>query len=143
MRDAGALAGAVTGVLTTPLDVIKTRLMTQGNKGTYSSVWDCAHKIWTKEGPNAFLRVRVASNRLSTERTSSLASVTHQHAWIPVTKQSRMLKSSAWPCCTQGWQPRVIWIGLGGCVFFTALEESKKLYLPKQSTTFVHDDSLK
>lgn len=31
----------------------------------------------------------------------------------------------------QGWQPRVIWIGLGGCVFFTALEEAKKLYLPK------------
>lgn len=33
----------------------------------------------------------------------------------------------------QGWQPRVIWIGLGGCVFFTALEEAKKLYLPKEA----------
>jgi solute carrier family 25 (mitochondrial S-adenosylmethionine transporter), member 26 len=31
----------------------------------------------------------------------------------------------------QGWQPRVIWIGLGGMVFFTALEEAKKLYQPK------------
>lgn len=33
----------------------------------------------------------------------------------------------------QGWQPRIIWIGLGGCVFFTALEEAKKLYLPKEA----------
>ena len=33
----------------------------------------------------------------------------------------------------QGWQPRVIWIGLGGCVFFTALEEAKKFYLPKSA----------
>ena len=31
----------------------------------------------------------------------------------------------------QGWQPRVIWIGLGGCVFFTALEKAKVLYLPE------------
>ena len=31
----------------------------------------------------------------------------------------------------QGWQPRVMWIGLGGCVFFTALEEAKKLYAAK------------
>jgi len=33
----------------------------------------------------------------------------------------------------QGWQPRIIWIGLGGCVFFTALEEAKKMYLPKDA----------
>jgi hypothetical protein len=33
----------------------------------------------------------------------------------------------------QGWQPRIIWIGLGGCVFFTALEEAKKFYLPKDA----------
>jgi len=38
---------------------------------------------------------------------------------------------SAW-YVLQGWQPRVIWIGLGGCVFFTALEEAKKFYAPKQ-----------
>ena len=31
----------------------------------------------------------------------------------------------------QGWEPRVLWIGIGGCVFFTALEEAKKLYLPR------------
>ena len=32
----------------------------------------------------------------------------------------------------QGWQPRVTWIALGGCVFFTALEEAKKLYAPQK-----------
>lgn len=82
----GAIAGAVTGVATTPLDVIKTRLMTQGSKRTYSGVFDCARKIGEQEGYATFL---------------------------------------------QGWQPRVIWIGLGGCVFFTALEEAKKFYAPK------------
>ncbi len=53
----GAIAGAVTGVVTTPLDVIKTRLMTQGSNKTYSGVLDCAHKIWTQEGSAAFLKV--------------------------------------------------------------------------------------
>ena len=37
------------------------------------------------------------------------------------------------PCLdSQGWEPRVLWIGIGGCVFFTALEEAKKLYLPRR-----------
>ena len=31
----------------------------------------------------------------------------------------------------RGWEPRVIWIGVGGSVFFTVLEASKKLYAPK------------
>ncbi|KAL3152426.1 hypothetical protein ABBQ32_001477 [Trebouxia sp. C0010 RCD-2024] len=82
----GALAGSITGVATTPLDVIKTRLMTQGSKRTYTNVFDCASKIAQQEGYATFL---------------------------------------------QGWQPRVVWIGLGGCVFFTALEEAKKFYAPK------------
>lgn len=34
-------------------------------------------------------------------------------------------------CDPQGWEPRVLWISIGGCVFFTALEEAKKLYAPK------------
>jgi hypothetical protein len=55
----GAIAGAVTGVVTTPLDVIKTRLMTQGSTKTYSGVFDCANKIWTQEGSAAFLKVGV------------------------------------------------------------------------------------
>jgi solute carrier family 25 S-adenosylmethionine transporter 26 len=83
----GAIAGAVTGVATTPLDVVKTRLMTQGTSQRYKNVVDCFSKIIKEEGASTLL---------------------------------------------QGWQPRVIWIGLGGMVFFTALEEAKKLYAPKQ-----------
>ena len=53
----GAIAGAATGVATTPLDVIKTRLMTQGNKGTYKGVIDCAQKVAQQEGTAAFFKV--------------------------------------------------------------------------------------
>ena len=53
----GALAGSITGVATTPLDVIKTRLMTQGSKRTYTSVFDCASKIAREEGYATFLQV--------------------------------------------------------------------------------------
>ena len=54
---AGAAAGAVTGVLTTPFDVLKTRLMTQGSSGTYKHVGDCAAKIWREEGWRTFFKV--------------------------------------------------------------------------------------
>ena len=82
----GAAAGAVTGLVTTPLDVLKTRLMIQGGTGQYKNVFDCASQIIRQEGAGALLR---------------------------------------------GWQPRVIWIGVGGSVFFTVLEQAKKLYAPK------------
>lgn len=79
----GAAAGAVTGVVTTPLDVLKTRLMTQGAGGKYKGVVDCARRIAAEEGVRTLFA---------------------------------------------GWQPRVLWIGLGGCVFFSALEAAKKAY---------------
>ena len=34
----------------------------------------------------------------------------------------------------RGWQPRVTWIAIGGCIFFTALEQSKKLLVPADPT---------
>lgn len=82
----GALAGAATGLLTTPLDVLKTRMMIDGARGRYAGVLDCAKQIVRQEGGRAFLR---------------------------------------------GWQPRVLWIGVGGSIFFTALETSKKLFAPR------------
>eukprot|EP00892_Ulva_mutabilis_P001191 jgi/Ulvmu1/11072/UM007_0254.1 len=83
----GAIAGAVTGFTTTPLDVLKTRLMTQGSGAArvYDNVWHCALKVYREEGVSAFLR---------------------------------------------GWQPRVTWIAIGGCIFFTALEQAKKYLVP-------------
>lgn len=76
-----------TGFTTTPLDVLKTRLMTQGSGAArvYDNVWHCAVKVYREEGVAAFLR---------------------------------------------GWQPRVTWIAIGGCIFFTALEQAKKVLVP-------------
>lgn len=53
----GAVAGAVTGLVTTPLDVIKTRLMIQGANKTYKGVVDCATQIARQEGTGALFRV--------------------------------------------------------------------------------------
>lgn len=90
----GAAAGALTGVVTTPLDVLKTRLMTQGTVGgKYSGVVDCARQIARDEGVGALFR---------------------------------------------GWEPRVLWIGLGGCVFFSALEAAKKAYAPDEEAWAAH-----
>eukprot|EP00249_Psilotum_nudum_P004169 c17713_g1_i1 orf=478-1431(-) len=78
----GAFAGAISGAVTTPLDVIKTRLMVQGMKGQYKGVFDCVSKIAHEEGALAFLK---------------------------------------------GIGPRVLWIGIGGSIFFAVLEKSKWL----------------
>ena len=52
----GALAGSFTGVVTTPLDVVKTRLMTQGLKAQYAGVFDCMGKIARSEGIGALFK---------------------------------------------------------------------------------------
>jgi hypothetical protein len=72
----GAMAGTMSAFVTNPLDVITCRLMTQrmesaslgpgapvhpfsgqgyGSRGSgvvyrYAGIWDCAHKIWMREG---------------------------------------------------------------------------------------------
>ncbi|KAF6255593.1 mitochondrial carrier domain-containing protein [Scenedesmus sp. NREL 46B-D3] len=81
----GAIAGGFTGIVTTPLDVLKTRLMTQGTSGRYKNLVDATIQIARTEGLGAFM---------------------------------------------SGWQPRLMWISLGGFVFFPALEAAKKLYSP-------------
>uniref|UniRef100_K7G0C4 Mitochondrial glutamate carrier 2 n=1 Tax=Pelodiscus sinensis TaxID=13735 RepID=K7G0C4_PELSI len=55
----GCVAGCVAAVAVTPLDVLKTRIQTL-KKGlgedTYNGIIDCARKIWTHEGPAAFMK---------------------------------------------------------------------------------------
>ena len=48
--------GAPAASLTTPADVIKTRLQVVAREGqtTYNGVIDCARKIWKEEGGKAF-----------------------------------------------------------------------------------------
>lgn len=80
-----ACSSCAAGIVTTPLDVLKTRLMTQGTTGRYKNLIDATVQIARTEGMGAFM---------------------------------------------SGWQPRLIWISLGGFVFFPALEAAKKLYSP-------------
>ena len=50
----GAAAGGLGSLLTTPMDVIKTRMMT-GNAGRYSSVLDAIRIMYKEEGLGCFL----------------------------------------------------------------------------------------
>ncbi|KAG6605287.1 S-adenosylmethionine carrier 1, chloroplastic/mitochondrial, partial [Cucurbita argyrosperma subsp. sororia] len=85
----GAFAGALTGAITTPLDVIKTRLMVQGSANQYKGIIDCVQTIVREEGPPALLK---------------------------------------------GIGPRVLWIGIGGSIFFSVLESAKRLLAERRPT---------
>lgn len=84
----GAIAGSITGALTTPLDVMKTRLMIQGQANQYRGFIDCAQTIMREEGAGAFLK---------------------------------------------GIEPRVLWIGIGGSIFFGVLEKTKSILAERNS----------
>jgi len=55
---AGALAGACASAITNPLDVVKTRLQTQGERGArrYRGMIHAMKHIWYEEGSMGFLR---------------------------------------------------------------------------------------
>ncbi|ERN06479.1 S-adenosylmethionine carrier 1, chloroplastic/mitochondrial isoform X1 [Amborella trichopoda] len=53
----GGLAGGVSAYLTTPLDVIKTRLQVQGSSPVRYKGWsDAVRRIWLMEGAKGFFR---------------------------------------------------------------------------------------
>ncbi|KAF8097595.1 hypothetical protein N665_0285s0026 [Sinapis alba] len=52
----GGLAGGLSAYLTTPLDVLKTRLQVQGTTIKYKGWLDEVGQIWRKEGPEFFFR---------------------------------------------------------------------------------------
>ena len=58
MLTAGAIAGMPAAYLTTPCDVIKTRLQVEARKGeaTYTGLRHAAKTIWKEEGFKAFFK---------------------------------------------------------------------------------------
>lgn len=52
----GGLAGGLSAYLTTPLDVVKTRLQVQGSTIRYKSWADAVHIIWKTEGLRGMFR---------------------------------------------------------------------------------------
>ncbi|TKY87655.1 hypothetical protein EX895_003236 [Sporisorium graminicola] len=62
MLASAAIAGMPAAFLTTPADVIKTRLQVEARKGqaTYKGIVDCATKIMAEEGPRAFFKGSLA-----------------------------------------------------------------------------------
>lgn len=58
LLSAGAIAGMPAAYLTTPCDVIKTRLQVEARKGEtgYKSLRHCAQTIWKEEGFKAFFK---------------------------------------------------------------------------------------
>ncbi|CAH8274020.1 unnamed protein product [Arabidopsis lyrata] len=79
---------ALTGAVTTPLDVIKTRLM--GSAKQYQRIVDCVQTIVREEGVPALLK---------------------------------------------GIGPRVLWIGIGGSIFFGVLESTKRTLAQRRPNT--------
>lgn len=58
MLTAGAIAGMPAAYLTTPCDVIKTRLQVEARKGeaTYNGLRHCAKMVYQQEGFKAFFK---------------------------------------------------------------------------------------
>lgn len=54
----GAVAGTITAATTTPLDVIRTRMMSQasGSSALYKNAIDCVVKTVSREGPTALFK---------------------------------------------------------------------------------------
>ena len=80
----GSISGGFAAALTTPLDVIKTRLMLGEDK----------HGIKYKNAADVF---------------------------------GRVMREEGWKTLFSGIQPRVMWISIGGFVFFGAFEEYRSL----------------
>jgi len=82
----GALAGGITGALTTPFDTVRARTMNEAGEAQKSSqgLMGATQKIIDEEG---------------------------------------------WGALFAGVQPRVVWLSLGGTVFFSTLEAAKKIFM--------------
>ena len=102
----GSVGGAIAAAATTPLDVVKTRLMLGADKHgvKYLSAWDVARRVASSEGYWTFFNgVQVSERMRASHQTLN-------------TNPLNFIKNA---------QPRVMWITIGGFVFFGAYEGAK------------------
>lgn len=84
---AGAIAGMPAAYLTTPCDVIKTRLQVEARKGDvgYTGLRHCASSIWKDEGFGAFFKGGPARIlRSSPQFGFTLAAYEVLQKWLPM-----------------------------------------------------------
>lgn len=84
---AGAIAGMPAAYLTTPCDVIKTRLQVEARKGdtTYTSLRHCAATVYREEGFKAFFKGGPARIlRSSPQFGFTLAAYEVLQKWLPM-----------------------------------------------------------
>eukprot|EP01017_Pseudomicrothorax_dubius_P022462 TRINITY_DN2431_c0_g1_i2.p1 TRINITY_DN2431_c0_g1~~TRINITY_DN2431_c0_g1_i2.p1 ORF type:complete len:281 (+),score=43.10 TRINITY_DN2431_c0_g1_i2:127-969(+) len=79
----GCIAASIAALVTTPLDVIKTRLMTQ-KSGYYKNVFDCASKIIREEGAkNLFKAWHIRVFCISSGGILFFTAVSYTHLTLP------------------------------------------------------------
>lgn len=86
LMGAASMAGMPAAFLTTPADVIKTRLQVEARKGqtTYKGITDCFQQILLKEGPKAFFKGSLARVlRSSPQFGATLVSYEYLKKFIP------------------------------------------------------------
>jgi solute carrier family 25 aspartate/glutamate transporter 12/13 len=82
---AGTLAGVPAALLTTPADVIKTRLQVipRPGEGAYAGISDCAKKIYAQEGlPGLFRGSAVRVVRIAPQFGISLLAYEQMSQWV-------------------------------------------------------------
>jgi len=96
----GAIAGMPAAYLTTPCDVIKTRLQVEARKGevTYSGLVDCARKVYRDEGFRAFFKggpARILRSSPQFGFTLAAYEVLRHVLPFPGSEQAQALQSAA------------------------------------------------